>query len=161
MLRVIATGEFSLEEAERTFLEMLDAIARHKAEKILLDGRALKGDPGTIQRFLYGEFAAHAVERYIRERGVPRASQLIAEARSHIAAVGIADRCELLAGDFFAAVPAGGDAYVLKRVLHDWDDARTIAILQNCYRAMLPKGRTASPGHGGAATAPPLPSRPT
>jgi O-methyltransferase domain/Dimerisation domain len=66
---------------------------------------------------------------------------VIAEARSHIEATGIADRCELLAGDFFEAVPAGGDAYVLKRVIHDWDDERTIAMLKNCHRAMLPKGR--------------------
>jgi len=66
---------------------------------------------------------------------------VIAEARSYIEAAGVADRCELLAGDFFAAVPAGGDAYVLKRVIHDWDDERTIAILQNCHRAMLPQGR--------------------
>jgi hypothetical protein len=74
-LRVIATGEFSLAEAERTFLEILDAVARHQTEKILLDGRALQGDPNTIQRFLYGEFAAHTVARYIRERGVSRAAQ--------------------------------------------------------------------------------------
>jgi len=66
---------------------------------------------------------------------------VIAEARSYIEAAGVADRCELRAGDFFAAVPAGGDAYVLKRVIHDWDDERTIAILQNCHRAMLPQGR--------------------
>jgi ubiquinone/menaquinone biosynthesis C-methylase UbiE len=66
---------------------------------------------------------------------------LIAEARRHIEAAGVADRCELLAGDFFEAVPAGGDAYVLKWVIHDWDDARTTAILQNCHRAMLPQGR--------------------
>ena len=64
-----------MEEAERTFLEMLDAVARHKTEKILFDGRELEGDPNTIQRFLYGAFAAHAVARYIIERGVPRASQ--------------------------------------------------------------------------------------
>ena len=70
LLRVIATGEFSLEDAERTFLEMLDAVARHQTEKILFDGRDLKGEPSTIQRFLYGAFAAHAVARYRRERGI-------------------------------------------------------------------------------------------
>jgi hypothetical protein len=75
LLRVTATGEFSLAEAERTFLEILDAVARHQTEKILLNGRALQGDPNTIQRFLYGEFAAHAIARYITERGVSRASQ--------------------------------------------------------------------------------------
>jgi hypothetical protein len=75
LLRVIATGEFSLKEAERTFLEILDAVARHKTEKILLDGRELKGEPDTIHRFLYGEFAAHAVMRYITERRDPPALQ--------------------------------------------------------------------------------------
>jgi hypothetical protein len=75
LLRVIATGEFSLEEAERTFLEILDAVARHKTEKLLLDGRELKGEPDTIHRFLYGEFAARTVMRYIKERRGPRALQ--------------------------------------------------------------------------------------
>jgi hypothetical protein len=75
LLRVIASGEFSLEEAERAFLEMLDAVARYKTEKVLFDGRELTGDPNTIQRFFYGEFVAHAVARYIRERSAPRASQ--------------------------------------------------------------------------------------
>jgi hypothetical protein len=64
LLRVIVTGEFSLAEAQRTFREILEAVARHHTEKILLDGRELKGEPTTIQRFLYGAFAAHAVVRY-------------------------------------------------------------------------------------------------
>src|SRR5882672_11277262 len=75
LLRVIAIGEFSTEEAKRTFLEILDAVARHRTEKILFDGRELKGEPNTIQRFLFGEFAAHAVTRDVIERDVPRASQ--------------------------------------------------------------------------------------
>src|SRR4249920_2880081 len=75
LLRVIALGEFSSEEAERTFLEILDAVARHKTEKILFDGRELKGEPDTIERFLYGKFAAHAVVSDIMERGLPFAPQ--------------------------------------------------------------------------------------
>lgn len=75
LLRVIAKGEFSLKEAERTFLQILDAVARHKTEKILFDGRELQGDPNTIQRFLYGEFTAHAVARYNTEGRISRASQ--------------------------------------------------------------------------------------
>ena len=67
---------------------------------------------------------------------------VIAEARSHIEATGIAKTAaSCLPEIFFEAVPAGGDAYVLKRVIHDWDDERTIAMLKNCHRAMLPKGR--------------------
>src|SRR5262245_22545017 len=75
LLRVTATGEFSLQEAEKTFLEMLDAVARHKTEKILFDGRELQGEPDTFQRFFFGEFAAHAVARYVREGGILPAPQ--------------------------------------------------------------------------------------
>src|SRR4249920_3301410 len=75
LLRVIAIGEFSSEEAERTFLEILDAVALHKTEKILFDGRELKGEPETIERFLYGKFVASAVVRDIRERFLPFAPQ--------------------------------------------------------------------------------------
>jgi hypothetical protein len=41
-----------------------------------------------------------------------------------------------VAGDFFRELPAGGDAYLLKSVLHDWDDARAAEILRVCRRAM-------------------------
>ncbi len=51
------------------------------------------------------------------------------------------DRCELVVGDFFAAVPSGGDAYILKVVLHDWKDDECIRILSNCREAMADGGR--------------------
>ena len=54
----------------------------------------------------------------------------------YLAEQGVADRCELVEGDFFSSVPAGGDVYVLKSVLHDWDDERCVAILRNCRAAM-------------------------
>jgi hypothetical protein len=50
--------------------------------------------------------------------------------------VGVEDRCELVAGDFFESVPPGGDAYMMKWIIHDWDDRRSIAILKNCRDAM-------------------------
>jgi hypothetical protein len=75
LLQVVTTGDFSLEEAERTFLEVLDAVAQHKTEKILIDGRGIRGKPETIHRFLYGEFAARAVMRYTIERRIPSAPQ--------------------------------------------------------------------------------------
>ena len=53
-------------------------------------------------------------------------------------AAGADDRCELVPGDFFAAVPGGADAYLLKSVIHDWDDERAGAILANCRAAMAP-----------------------
>ncbi|MBF6260279.1 methyltransferase [Nocardia farcinica] len=61
----------------------------------------------------------------------------VAEAASTLAAAGVADRCRVEAGDFFTAVPAGGDLYVLKNILHDWDDDRCVTILDRC-RAVVP-----------------------
>jgi ubiquinone/menaquinone biosynthesis C-methylase UbiE len=53
----------------------------------------------------------------------------------------IMERCELVSGDFFESVPAGADAYLLRNILHNWDDQRAIKILQNCYQAMAGEGR--------------------
>ena len=59
----------------------------------------------------------------------------------YVTAKGIAERCTLQSGDFFEAVPKGGDAYLMKRTLHDWDDERCAKILANCCTAMREKGR--------------------
>lgn len=50
----------------------------------------------------------------------------------------LARRCEFVGGDFFEVVPEGGDLYLLKHVLHDWDDQRAALILRNVARAMAP-----------------------
>lgn len=52
----------------------------------------------------------------------------------------LADRCAIVGGDFFEAVPAGADVYVLKAILHDWEDPESIAILRNIRAAMPPSG---------------------
>jgi hypothetical protein len=56
--------------------------------------------------------------------------------KQRLRAEGLADRCTCIGGDFFESVPAGGDVYVLKDIVHDWDDDRATAILCNCRRAM-------------------------
>lgn len=53
----------------------------------------------------------------------------------------VADRCVCIAGDFFDAVPTGGDVYMLRNILHDWEDARALQILQHCRRAMHAQAR--------------------
>jgi SAM-dependent methyltransferase len=68
-------------------------------------------------------------------------ARVIEKARNRIAVAGMAARCDAVAGDFFAAIPRGGDAYILSRVLHDWEDARAMEILQNCRAAMAPGAR--------------------
>lgn len=57
-------------------------------------------------------------------------------ARSQIVVAGLSDRCEAVGGDMFVAVPAGADAYVLKGVIHDWEDKEAVAILRTCRAAM-------------------------
>ena len=54
---------------------------------------------------------------------------------------GVADRCEIVGGSFFEAVPGGADAYLLKSVVHDWDDASAIEILRKCRAAMADAAR--------------------
>jgi hypothetical protein len=64
-----------------------------------------------------------------------------AGAEATIAAAGLGERCAFVAGDFFAAVPAGADAYLLRWILHDWGDAQSLAILRACRRAIPAHGR--------------------
>ncbi len=62
----------------------------------------------------------------------------LAGADAYIRERGVAGRCELKAGDFFESIPEGGDVYLLKLILHDWDDERAAEILNTCRRAMRP-----------------------
>ena len=82
ILTVDATGEFSLEEAKQAFLEMLAAVAQYQAEKVLFDGRNLKGKPEHIERFYYGYFAAIETVKVMAKypmRRAPRFAYLINE----------------------------------------------------------------------------------
>jgi ubiquinone/menaquinone biosynthesis C-methylase UbiE len=69
------------------------------------------------------------------------AESVVKGAREKLDAAGLAERCETVSGDFFKAVPEGGDTYIMKWIIHDWDDERATTILKNCRRAMKPEGR--------------------
>jgi hypothetical protein len=66
---------------------------------------------------------------------------VIAGAGAPLERAGVANRCELVGGSFLDAVPAGGDAYLLANIIHDWDDRSAVRILRNCRAAMNPGGR--------------------
>jgi hypothetical protein len=62
--------------------------------------------------------------------------RVVAEAKAVLSAAGVLDRCRAETGDFLDGVPAGGDIYVLKGVIHDWDDRDARRILRQCRSAM-------------------------
>jgi SAM-dependent methyltransferase len=65
----------------------------------------------------------------------------LAESGERLRTAGVEDRCDVLEGDFFESVPEGADAYIMKSVIHDWDDDRCVTILSNCHRAMKADGK--------------------
>lgn len=66
---------------------------------------------------------------------------VIEMARQRFVEAGLESRTQLVTGDFFAGVPAGGDIYLLRKVIHDWDDDEAVAILRSCRAAMRPDAR--------------------
>ncbi|MCI0525465.1 MAG: acetylserotonin O-methyltransferase [Acidobacteria bacterium] len=66
---------------------------------------------------------------------------VIAEAGPSLDRAGVRDRCETATGDFFESVPEVGDAYVMKWIIHDWDDEKSAVILKNIHRAMNENGK--------------------
>jgi len=67
--------------------------------------------------------------------------QVIERAKPVVAARGLADRCELIAGDFFQSVPGGADGYMMQHIIHDWDDERSVEILGKVRQVIDPLGR--------------------
>ena len=67
--------------------------------------------------------------------------QIAEQAAAKIAESDCADRCRAEGGSFFNAVPGGADCYVMRHIIHDWDDERSITILRHCHEAMRPEGK--------------------
>lgn len=91
------------------------------------------GGNGTLLASLLGEFPTM--------RGILfDQSHVAGPAKEALAAAGVAERCRVVGGSFFDGVPEGGDAYVLKAIVHDWEDAEAVAIMQACRRAATDGG---------------------
>jgi hypothetical protein len=81
------------------------------------------------------------LEKHARLRGILfDQSSVIASAREKFPADMLA-RCDLVAGSFFEQVPSGADAYLMKNIIHDWEDERALIILRNCRAAMSTRSR--------------------
>ena len=71
----------------------------------------------------HGKLIAGILQAYPAMRGMLfDMPHVLAGAAPALEAAGVADRCQLVSGDFFESVPRGGDAYLLRRIIHDWDD---------------------------------------
>lgn len=86
---------------------------------------------------LAGVLRAHAGARGI----LFDTPEVVGSALPLLESAGVAERCRIVGGDFFRAVPEGADLYALKFILHDWRDADCVRILKNCRRAMAADGR--------------------
>ncbi len=90
----------------------------------------------------HGQVIASILQRYPDMKGMLfDLDHVIAGAIPRLHALGLDGRCETRPGDFFKEVPAGGDAYIMKHILHDWDDEPALMILRNIRNAMNPGGR--------------------
>jgi hypothetical protein len=80
----------------------------------------------------HGQLLTSIMQKYPAMRGVLfDLEHVIAGAAPLIQGSGVGDRVRTASGDFFTAVPAGGDAYIMKHIIHDWDDERALLILRN------------------------------
>lgn len=66
---------------------------------------------------------------------------VVERAKQNIQAAGMADRCQVIGGSFMEAVPTGADAYMMRHVIHDWDDEKSAKILKNIHRSMGKDGK--------------------
>jgi hypothetical protein len=66
---------------------------------------------------------------------------VVERSKKNLQAWGLADRCQAVAGSFFESVPSEADAYILRHIIHDWNDEQCRQILQSCRRAMPDRAR--------------------
>jgi hypothetical protein len=89
-----------------------------------------------------GSVLTAVLQRYPKLRGLLfDLRPVIERSRRRLRTAGVADRCQLVTGDFFQAVPSGADAYLLRHIIHDWNDEKATLILRNIHRAMKADGR--------------------
>ena len=129
-------------EAARVFDRAMTSLS-HTAAAAVAEGYDFSGT-GTLADIAggHGALLAGILRANPSMRGVLfDQPQVIAGAAERLAAEGVAGRVELSSGDFFREVPAGADAYLMKYIIHDWDDERALVILRNCRRAMTDGAR--------------------
>jgi O-methyltransferase domain/Dimerisation domain len=157
LLHTVRTGETAFAHAHGASL--FDYLAAHPEEASLFNA-GMAGNSPAHARLVAASYDFSRMKRVVDVAGgrgrllamiLAQNAQLrgilfdlphvIDDARQLIGEAGVADRCEFVAGNFFEAVPEGCDAYILRNIIHDWDDDRAVAILASCRRAMAAGAR--------------------
>jgi O-methyltransferase domain/Dimerisation domain len=90
----------------------------------------------------HGALLISILRQYRRPHGVVfDLPHVIGGTQAAIEQAGLSDRCETVAGDLFESVPAGADAYIMRAIIHGFDDERALVILRNIRRAIPSGGR--------------------
>jgi hypothetical protein len=87
----------------------------------------------------HGMILSSILKQYPKMRGILFDLEHVLAGATAPDAMGVSDRVQKVSGDFFKAVPAGGDAYIMKHIIHDWDDDKSIVILKNIREALAGK----------------------
>jgi hypothetical protein len=157
LLDSVRTGETAF---DRVFGEpCFDYLAKHPEDSAVFNegmtGFSSSVAPAVAEAYDFSKFGTivdvgggHGVllttilKAHPKVRGVVYDASHVAEgAKEPIRAAGLADRCRIEGGDFFKTVPAGGDAYLMKHIIHDWPDDKATTILKNCRQAVSPGGK--------------------
>jgi SAM-dependent methyltransferase len=129
-------------EKSKLFSDAMGNAIRH-VQRAALDAYDLSGVRHLVDiGGAHGQLMAAILRRYPSITGVVfDLPEVVRGAAEVLEEAGVADRAELVSGDYFTAVPAGGDAYVLSHVVHQLSDTDAIRVLRNIRDVMAPRGR--------------------
>jgi hypothetical protein len=89
-----------------------------------------------------GSLLTGVLKRYAAMRGILfDLGHVAGRAQANLQAAGVADRCQVIEGNFFETVPAGADAYLFRHIIHDWTDEQSLQILGHCRTVIPETGR--------------------
>jgi hypothetical protein len=158
LLQAVKTGETGLKRAFGV-TDPFAYFSEHPEDAQVFDGAmtdlSRERAPAIAEAYDFGRFGkivdaggGHGMllmtilRRYPRPRGaVFDLPQVVKGAQTAIAAAGLSDRCETVAGDIFESVPSGADAYLMKSIIHGFNEERALVILGNIRRSIQPQGR--------------------
>jgi hypothetical protein len=89
-----------------------------------------------------GSLIAATLQRFPKLKGILfELDHVIRRTGESFKTYGIGDRCSLIAGNFFEALPSGADTYLFRHIIHDWSDEQSVQILKNCRKVIPNTGR--------------------